>query len=57
MGGHHEEERKPAAAEAAPPRRTRLSQELRANLMRRKAQIQARKSKETPRDKGGQSQA
>jgi hypothetical protein len=35
-------------------RRARLGQELRANLLKRKAQARAREASTTPRDEGGQ---
>jgi hypothetical protein len=38
-------------------RRARLEQELRANLLKRKAQARARKASSTPRDEGGQTRA
>jgi len=41
-------------AESAEARRARLGQELRANLLKRKAQARAREASTTPRDEGGQ---
>jgi hypothetical protein len=46
---------KPKGAEAtADPRRARLEQELRANLLKRKAQDRARKAPQSSPKEGGQ---
>ena len=57
MTGQKPEGERRARNESAAARRARLGQELRANLLKRKAQSRARKAEETPRDEGGQSQA
>jgi hypothetical protein len=40
--------------ESTEARRARLGEELRANLLKRKAQARAREASTTPRDEGGQ---
>jgi hypothetical protein len=50
-GDHKQKGEKPERAEA---RRARLEQELRANLLKRKAQGRARKASSPTRKEGGQ---
>ncbi len=50
QGDHRDRGKKLECAEA---RRARLERELRANLLKRKAQGRARKASATPRDQGG----
>ena len=58
MAGHSDDKGtrgKPQGADAtADARRARLEQELRANLLKRKAQNRARKATQTPPKEGGQ---
>ena len=58
MAGHSDDKSghdKPQGAEGtADARRARLEQELRANLLKRKAQNRARKTPQAPPKEGGQ---
>jgi hypothetical protein len=54
MTGQQKDGARLKRADSAQARRARLEQELRANLLKRKAQGRARKASATPRDEGGQ---
>jgi hypothetical protein len=54
MSGQHKDEASPKRPEGAEARRARLARELRANLLKRKAQARAREAARPSRDEGGQ---
>lgn len=54
MTGQQKDGARLKRGDGAQARRARLEQELRANLLKRKAQARAREASATPADEGGQ---